>query len=234
LGWPAQELGNNFGTASMRIGFGDYVLDSETRQLYARGEVVHIQPKAFQLLELLLEDRPRAVSKSRIHERLWPGTFVSDATLTSLLVDLRNAIGDEARNPLFVRTVHGFGYAFCGEAREDHGAKVPGPARRWSCWILHGDKRTELMSGETLIGRDPGVVLFIDHPSVSRRHARILVTEGRASIEDLGSKNGTRVDDRKVESPVALADGDRIVVGHVALTYRAFTFPYSTETSAEP
>jgi DNA-binding winged helix-turn-helix (wHTH) protein len=218
----------------MRIGFGDFVLDSETRQLLGRGEIVHIQPKAFQLLELLLEDRPRAVSKARIHERLWPGTFVSDATLTSLLVELRSVIGDEARNPRFVRTVHGFGYAFCGEAHEAREAVFSGAVRKWSCWILHGGERTELASGETLIGRDPGVGLFVDHPSVSRRHARIVVAEGSAAIEDLGSKNGTRVDDRKVEAPVALEDGARILVGHVALTYRAFALPYSTETAREP
>ncbi|HEY1252665.1 MAG TPA: FHA domain-containing protein [Thermoanaerobaculia bacterium] len=222
----------------MRIRFGECLLDSETRQLSVRSEVVHIQPKAFQLLELLLENRPRAVSKSQIHERLWPGTFVSDATLTSLLVELRGAIGDQARDPLFVRTVHGFGYAFCGEAREEQGdlrsGTVRGSVRKWSCWILHGDKRTELPSGETLIGRDPGVGLFVDHASVSRRHARIVVTDGSAAIEDLGSKNGTRVDDRKVEASIPLADGARILVGHVALTYRAFALPYSTETGAEP
>jgi DNA-binding winged helix-turn-helix (wHTH) protein len=222
----------------MRIRFGECVLDSETRQLYVRGEITHAQPKAFQLLELLLENRPKAVSKRQIHERLWPGTFVSDGTLTSLLVELRNVIGDRARNPLFVRTVHGFGYAFCGDAREEPIDRArPGSARglgrKWSCWILHADRRTELPPGETLIGRDPGVGLFVDHASVSRRHARILVIEGSATIEDLGSKNGTHVEDRKVEAPVALADGARIVVGNVALTYRSFALPYSTETAAE-
>ena len=218
----------------MRIGFGDYVLHSETRQLSVRGEIVHIQPKAYQLLELLLENRPAAVSKRQIHERLWPGTFVSDATLTSLLVELRTVIGDRARNPLFVRTVHGFGYAFCGEAREEEDEGRSAPSRRWSCWILHAGKRTELGPGETVIGRDPGVGLFVDHPSVSRRHARILVSAGTAAIEDLGSKNGTKVDDRIVDAPMALGDGASILVGNVTLTYRAFSMPYSTETAAKP
>jgi DNA-binding winged helix-turn-helix (wHTH) protein len=218
----------------MRIRFGECLLDSETRQLHVRGEVIRVQPKAFQLLELLIENRPGAVSKSQIHERLWSGTFVSDATLTSLLVELRSAIGDEARRPLFVRTVHGFGYAFCGEAHEEESPARPAAPRRWSCWILLADKRTELGPGATLIGRDPGVGLFIDHPSVSRRHARIVVTDGSGTIEDLGSKNGTRVDERPVEAPVSLTDGARILVGHVSLTYRAFALPYSTETGAEP
>jgi DNA-binding winged helix-turn-helix (wHTH) protein len=218
----------------MRFSFGECLLDSETRQLTARGEIVHIQPKAFQLLELLLENRPRAVSKSQIHERLWPGTFVSDGTLTSLLVELRSAIGDEARNPLFVRTVHGFGYAFSGEAREEIEATHVGPAPVRSFWLLYAGKRTSLSAGETVIGRDPGAGLFIDHPSVSRRHARIVVTDGAANLEDLGSKNGTRLEDKKLEAPVSLHDGARILVGDVAVTFRTFALPYSTETGVEP
>ena len=218
----------------MRIGFGECELDSETRQLKARGEIVRIQPKAFQLLELLLENRPKAVSKSQIHEKLWPGTFVSDATLTSLLVELRSAIGDDARHPLFVRTVHGFGYAFSGDAREVRATVSAVIVPRWSFWILYAGKRTPLDSGETIIGRDPGAGLFIDHPSVSRRHARILVTEGNATLEDMGSKNGTRLDDKKVEAPVPLSDGARILIGSVAVTFRMFALPYSTETGVEP
>jgi hypothetical protein len=61
----------------MRIRFGECVLDSETRELLLRGSAVHLSPKGFQFLELLLESRPRALSKSEIHEKLWPGTFVS-------------------------------------------------------------------------------------------------------------------------------------------------------------
>lgn len=218
----------------MRIRFGECLFDSETRQLYARGEIVHIQPKAFQLLELLLEDRPRAVSKARIHERLWAGTFVSDGTLTSLLVELRTAIGDDARQPKFVRTVHGFGYAFSGDASEMREvARATSAASRRSCWILNAGKRTALEPGETIIGRDPGASVFIDHPSVSRRHARILVTDDGASVEDLGSKNGTRVDDRKVEGAVPLTDGASITIGTVPMTFRTFALPYSTETAAE-
>jgi DNA-binding winged helix-turn-helix (wHTH) protein len=218
----------------MRVRFGECVLDSETRQLSVRGETVHVQPKAFHVLELLLETRPKALSKSQIHEKLWPGTFVSDGTLTSLLVEVRNVIGDDARHPLYVRTVHGFGYAFCGSAEELREAAAASPARKWSCWILHAGKRTALEPGETVIGRDPGAGLFLDDPSVSRRHARIVVTEDSATLEDLGSKNGSRVEDRKIETPEPLADGARIRIGSVALTFRMFSLPYSTQSSVDP
>lgn len=217
----------------MRIRFGECMLDSETRELHVRGETVHIKPKAFQFLELLLENRPKALSKNRIHERLWPEVAVSDSSLTSLLVEVRNAIGDDAQRPLFVRTVHRFGYAFCGSAEEIREQSSPG-SRPWSCWLLRGKKRTALEPGETIIGRDPGAGLYIDDPSVSRRHARIMVTDGSATLEDLGSKNGTRVADHRIEAPAPLGDGARIQIGNVALTFRMFSMPHSTQTAADP
>jgi DNA-binding winged helix-turn-helix (wHTH) protein len=218
----------------MRIRFGECVLDSETRELFVRDKTVHVQPKAFQFLELLLQNRPKAVSKSAIHEKLWPGTFVSDSTLTSLLVEVRDVIGDDARRPRYVRTVHGFGYAFFGDAEEVREAVASAPARRISCWILHAGKRTALDPGENVIGRDPGAGVFVDDPSVSRRHARIVVTEDSAALEDLGSKNGTFREERKIESPVPLEDGARLRVGTVALVFRKFSLPYSTQTAVDP
>ena len=147
---------------------------------------------------------------------------------------MRDVIGDEARRPLYVRTVHRFGYAFCGSAKEEREAVSSGPARKWSWWILRAGKRTALEPGETVIGRDPGAGLFIDDPSVSRRHARIVVTEESATLEDLGSKNGTCLGDRRIEAPVPLDDGARIRIGTVALTFRMFSLPYSTETAVDP
>jgi DNA-binding winged helix-turn-helix (wHTH) protein len=217
----------------MRVRFGECLLDSETRQLFVRGESIHIQPKAFQFLELLIENRPKALSKSQIHEKLWPGTFVSDGALATLLVEVRNAIGDEARHPLYVRTVHRFGYAFSGDAQDVRREVIEGSLHR-SCWILRAGKRTALEPGETVIGRDPGAGLFIDDPSVSRRHARIVVSEENATLEDLGSKNGTHVGDRLIEAPAPLQDGARIRVGSVLLTFRMFSLPTSTQTAADP
>ena len=114
----------------MRIRFGECVLDSETRELSVSGKTVHMTPKAFELLELLIESRPRALSKTEIHERLWRDTFVSDGTLTSLLAEVRSAIGDtESRT---IRTVHRFGYAFSGSA-ETGDREVPAPAAPRVC-----------------------------------------------------------------------------------------------------
>jgi DNA-binding winged helix-turn-helix (wHTH) protein len=216
----------------MRVRFGDCLLDSETRQLFARGEEVHLQPKAFQFLELLLAHRPKAVSKDAIHKQLWPGTFVSDGTLTSLLAEVRDAIGDDAHESRFVRTVHRFGYAFSGLVQEASERRSPLSGRQSVYWLVRGRRRIPLEPGETIIGRDPGVAAFVDDRSISRRHARVVVADDGATVEDLESKNGTFLQGRKVGPAVPLADGDKLKVGSITLTVRIFAVPESTETGA--
>ena len=102
----------------MKIRFGECVLDTEERVLHRGGQPVHLTPKAFQLLGFLLEVRPRAVPKSELQEKLWPATFVSEGNLATLIKEARVAIGDSARQPLYIRTVHGYGYAFAGTVQE--------------------------------------------------------------------------------------------------------------------
>ena len=87
-----------------------------------------------------------------------------------------------------------------------------------------------LEEGEHVLGRDPDVELFLNSPGVSRRHARIRISSGQATIEDLGSKNGTLVGDVRVDGPRVLGDGDVIGVGSVKLTFRVLKTPSSTET----
>jgi DNA-binding winged helix-turn-helix (wHTH) protein len=214
----------------MRVRFGECVLDSGTREILVSGRAVHLQPKAFQFLELLLTERPKAVSKEQIHEKLWPGTFVSDSTLTSLLTEVRAAIGDTAHESHFVRTVHRFGYAFSGPVQEARELPAEAGGRAAACWLVRGRRRIPLEAGETIIGRDPGATVCIADKSVSRRHARIVISSVSATLEDLGSKNGTQLQGAKVGAVVPLSDGDKIVVGSVPLTIRIFPVPDSTET----
>lgn len=186
-------------------------------------------PKALDLLALLVSERPRAVSKERIRDRLWPKTFVSEATLTSLVVDLRAALGDPAKQPRYVRTVHRFGYAFCYEV-----AEVPPAARRargLRLWLRWGDREIPLSEGENILGRVDGAA-WIDAPSVSRRHALVVVSKGRATIEDLGSKNGTFVGGEKIQAsaPRRLIEGDEIRLGRVRLSFEASVGSASTQS----
>jgi DNA-binding winged helix-turn-helix (wHTH) protein len=213
----------------MRVRFGDCVLDSETRELSRGGATVHVSPKAFDLLLLLLDRRPKAIPKAEVHEKLWPGTFVSDGTLTSLIAEVRSAIGDgdETRN---IRTVHRFGYAFSGAAETVAGEKAPLSRFAYRLFGRHG-REIALGDGDSILGREPECAAFIDDASVSRRHARISIGGGSATIEDLKSKNGTTVSGKRIAASHPLRDGDVIGLGSIDLTYRVFPLSGSTETA---
>jgi DNA-binding winged helix-turn-helix (wHTH) protein len=214
----------------MRLVFGDCLFDRDRRELTRHGSVVHAGPKLLRLLELLLDGRPRALTKDEIHQSLWAGTFVSDATLTSLVAELRAAIGDEARMPRLVRTIHGYGYVFCGEVatetRPSPGEHAPGR----SCRLIVGEREIVLSLGEHVLGRSNDAAIFVDDVGVSRDHARITIDEQGATLEDLGSKNGTMLNGRAIEGPTLLADGALIVLGATALKFRVFETSSSTET----
>jgi DNA-binding winged helix-turn-helix (wHTH) protein len=213
----------------MRLRFGDFVFDRATRQLLLGGREQHLEPRAYQLLELLLLRRPDAVSKAEIQERLWPGTFVSESSLTRLVGQIRNALGDGPRQPQFLRTVHGYGYAFAAEVSAGSDARRPAaPVAR----VVWEGKVVALGPGENLLGRDEHAAVCIDAPGISRRHARIMVTGGEAVLEDLGSKNGTFLRERRLEAPAALRDGDTFRLGRHLLIYRFGIAAASTRTEA--
>jgi len=217
----------------MGVRFGECVLDSDSRQLSVGGKAVHLSPKAFQFLELLLECRPKALSKSEIHERLWPGTFVSEGTLTSLLVEVRSAIGDSARDPQFVRTVHRFGYAFSGTAEELRGGASPVGGQKLNYRLIWGTREIALGPGENLFGRDKAAVVWIDDVLVSRRHARIVIDETGAVLEDLDSKNGTYLRGKRIEAPSRLSDEDQVRIGPASMIFRVFEQTASTVTAID-
>jgi Transcriptional regulatory protein, C terminal len=79
--------------APWEVRFGDFIVDTDTRELLRESRPVHLSPKAFQLLELLVTARPRALSKDALYKRLWPNTFVVEANLSNLVGELRAAIG---------------------------------------------------------------------------------------------------------------------------------------------
>jgi DNA-binding winged helix-turn-helix (wHTH) protein len=215
----------------MTFRFGSLVLDGESRSLSRDGRGVSISPKAFRLLQVLLEARPRAVPKAELHRRLWPDTVVSDVNLPTLVAEIRQAIGDGARSPVFVRTVYGYGYAFCGTAvalrRDGQEARPADPLFR----LIWGTREIALSEGENVLGRGVDSLVWIDAQSVSRRHARLVIASGLATLEDLGSKNGTFVNGIRLSSPVALRDGDEVRVGSVPMTLRVQEKPGATETA---
>jgi hypothetical protein len=201
----------------MEIRFGDCTLDDSSRQLRRKGEAVELSPKAYELLQLLLEARPRALSKAEMLQRLWPDTFVVEANLSNLIAEVRTATGDSAREPRFIRTVH-------NESAADPGAK--GITR---FWVAYGNSKIQLADGEHLIGRHPGSIVPIESRKVSRNHAVIRVAGEEATLVDLGSRNGTFVDGRQIAAPVRLKHRNRIQVGPVVLGFRDASLGSSTE-----
>ena len=218
-----------FSLVTMRMRFGDCVFDSDTREVVREGRVVPLSPKAFQLLDILLRERPKAVSKEKLHEELWPKTFVSDADLANLVADLRGALGDHAKHPRIIRTVQRFGYAF--EAPTKRVAPEVQGTKHAIDKLIWGDREIALQDGENILGRDEASVAWIDAYSVSSRHARILITDEGVQLEDLDSKNGTFWNGKRVREPVALSDGDGIRLGTVELIYRRFQPGVSTQTA---
>jgi DNA-binding winged helix-turn-helix (wHTH) protein len=202
------------------VRFEEFRLDSEARRLLRSGDDVHLSRKAYELLELLAASRPRVVSKAELQERLWPDTFVVEANLSNLVAEIRAALGDDPREPRFIRTVHGVGYAFSAEVSAAIAAEPHQPATDAFCHLVRGDLRIPLRDGEHLLGRHPASILKIDSNSVSRRHAAIRVAGELAVLRDLGSRNGTYLQGQRIDVPTALADGDVIRVGSVTFVFQ--------------
>jgi DNA-binding winged helix-turn-helix (wHTH) protein len=206
----------------MHVGFDRFVFDSHLHRLSRDGQPVELSPKAYALLEILLEARPAAVSKEVLYERLWPKTFVEPGNLHNLVSEIRAALGDDVRS--VIRTVHGFGYAFAAE-----GNTVTRPT---SFAVRVGQKRLPLHPGENIIGRDRAATITLESPDVSRRHARLLVTEDAVTLEDLGSKNGTFVAGQRITAPTVMRDGDQFTICGRSLVIEQL--PDTTVTATSP
>jgi DNA-binding winged helix-turn-helix (wHTH) protein len=201
--------------------FGTFVFDESSRELRSGSQPVPLSPKAFELLAALFQARPRALSKAELRDRLWPDTVVGETSLPRVVGEIRRALGDRPDQACFVRTVQRFGYAFVGDSVED---VEPGSVRAGSgpvtgCALLWGERIVPLAAGENVVGRDPECALTIPSGLVSRRHARIVVTGERATLRDLGSKNGTLVGGRRVKGESQLAEGDEIRIGPALLVF---------------
>src|SRR5580765_7651353 len=183
----------------MQVRFDTFLLDSETRELLRDGHSVPLSPKAFDLLSILVTDRPRAISKSDLQERLWPATFVVEKNLANLVSEIRDALGDDPSNPRFIRTVHRFGYAFRETLPRAATGRPANPGAEASFRLKWVGGGVTLDEGAHVLGRDPDVEIFLNSSGVSRRHALITISAGQATIEDLGSKNGTFVGDQRVD-----------------------------------
>lgn len=195
----------------MRLRFGSFVFDSRLRAIMRDDEPLALSPKAFLLLEALIEGRPAPISKEVLYQRLWPATFVEPGNLHNLIAEIRRALDD--RDHRIVRTVHGIGYSF-----EGRDVDLSLSVSRFLLWI--GEEVIPLRTGETIVGRDPTATVVIDSPDVSRQHVRLFVSDDHVVVEDLRSKNGTYIDSVRLDAPRILDSPHDITVGKTPVLLR--------------
>jgi len=224
------------GTARL-VRFGVCELDLRTGELRRKGVKVKLQTQPFEVLAVLLARHGDMVSREELRARLWPDAiFVDfDHSLAKAVEKIRRAIGDLARSPRYIETVARRGYRFVAPievvdpaSTRRQPSDVPG-----ACCLVWGERAIVLADTEVVIGRDPGVAIVVASPRVSRRHARIALASGDAILEDLHSKNGTFVNDRRLDHPVALTHGDAIRIGPARLVFHRPDPGISTETNSD-
>jgi len=191
--------------------FDDFTFDCTTRLLLCDGVERHLSPKAQQLLYLLLAARPGVLSREELYDALWPSTFVCETNLASIVNEVRRALNDDARASQYIRTVHGFGYAFSAPVR---------PSESVDAVVLGCAGRTYLLyEGENVVGRAPDSRVVIGDPAISRRHAIVTLKSSGLTIRDLNSKNGTYVDGQRIgRTPVAVTVHSRIHFGVIPVS----------------
>jgi DNA-binding winged helix-turn-helix (wHTH) protein len=209
----------------MRLRFADCVLDLEARELRRRGASVGLSPRSFQLLSLLLAQRPRPLTQQQLRDALWPDTSVGYTSLAQVVAEVRRAIGDSGDAGRLVRTVPRVGYAFVAPVVEERTRRPGGVG------VLVTDESEYLVpEGETLVGRGTECGIRLPSTRVSRVHARVLAEGERVLVEDAGSKNGTWVNGERREGPALLGDGDEVLFGTLRAVFHRAGASGSTRT----
>jgi DNA-binding winged helix-turn-helix (wHTH) protein len=210
----------------MRVRFSDCVFDTLNRELLRAGRPVALSPKAFELLALLIESRPRPLKQGQLRDALWPNTHVGYTSLARVVSEVRRAVGDSARGAALIRTVPRFGYAFAGAVLGEGEA----PSGTEGCALVADDREYTLPTGQSFIGRGPECAVRLPSSQVSRVHAQLTVSGRGATLEDRESKNGTWVNGAKVTAPAELLDGDELLFGTYRLVFRCLGPLVSTRT----
>jgi len=102
--------------------FAEFCLNQEDFSLSRLGAPLDIKPKVFDLLQLLIENRDRVLTREELFDRLWQGREVCDTTLSNHIKSARQLLGDDGRKQAFIRTIHGRGYQFVAELKDQTGS----------------------------------------------------------------------------------------------------------------
>jgi len=208
---------------------GDWLVEPTLGTISCEGARVRLEPKVMEVLLCLSMRAGELVSKRELTDCVWQVEFISDNRLTRAIADLRQALGDDAGMPRYVETIPTRGYRLAADVT---GLSIEAPgfddASRFK--LETADRSYSLKEGESVIGRGVEADVRIDSEWASRRHARIVVSGLGATIEDLGSKNGTFVRGIPVEEVVQLHDGDEIGIGRGVTVLRFVTILGTTRT----
>lgn len=224
------------------VQFGEFELDVSAYALRRGNERIKLEKIPMEVLILLADHAGRLVDRATLEAALWgPDVHVDrDAAINTAVRKIRRALSDGTATPRFIETVVGKGYRFIApvERRARESAELDNEGDRQlnppHYRMMRGKREFVLHPGENLLGRDPEAGVYLDHPSVSRRHARIWIRSARATIEDLDSRNGTFLDGRRIDGPTEMDDGAIVGLGPVTLTFVALSSPASTRPMSGP
>jgi DNA-binding winged helix-turn-helix (wHTH) protein len=223
---------------------GGWQVEPRLNRISNGGVSAHLEPKTMAVLLCLAEHAGDVVSRQVIVDQVWATEFISDSTLTHAVADLRRAFADDPKAPRFIETIPKRGYRLVANVGESGSGGTPpsfladhigrtlavvvGPraliSRRalegvGERFLIFGEQEIPLIGSVFVFGRDADTEIRIVAPEVSRRHAKLEIGNHGAIISDLGSKNGTLVNDQIINQPTALSSGDVIGVGRLSMTF---------------
>ena len=211
---------------------GHWTVEPTLDRITHDGREVRLRPRAMDVLTVLALGSGKLVSKRELIDEVWRTEFVSDHALTQVIAELRAALGDNARNPIFIENIPRRGYRLVASVTpavdsvvSNHGVAMP--------FKLETDEGNQPLSqGQNVIGRTGDADISFDQTEVSRCHAMITVQGTTAIVEDLGSKNGTYVNGRRIDRPTTLTNGDEIWIGRSVARMRFLIEGEPTKTEA--
>jgi DNA-binding winged helix-turn-helix (wHTH) protein len=195
--------------------FGPFCLDPQERMLLRDGKHVPLTPKAYETLEVLVQNSGRLVEKEELIRTIWPDSFVEEGGLTRNISVLRKALSNGTGEPS-IQTIARRGYRLVAKVRKRIETV---PTLRW---IDAGglEQTFSLREEEITIGRKSDTDLVLLNPYVSRHHAKLKRNAEGHTLVDLNSSHGTFVNGQRITSH-QLKPGDRIALGkdRVELVY---------------
>jgi DNA-binding winged helix-turn-helix (wHTH) protein len=219
---------------------GEWLVEPDLNLISRGTETVRLETKVMELLVFLASRGSRLVTRREIFDGVWGTEFICDNTLTHATSELRSALGDDARRPRFIETIHSRGYRMLVPVTSLEGREMADPGTPSHCRILCGSRSVQLRQGLNLIGRAAEATVRVDSVWVSRHHACITIDGRNATIEDLDSRNATFLNGFKLTRPMPLTDGDTICLGKLSTALRfitvglASTDPVDDSTPVDP